>query len=171
MTKSWPIMNLRVDSERRTHNDRATEHKLRDYIAGRWAAKEAAKKAWGADLLSWQQLEVTARGDEGRPTIHCFLPTDKLEHPDADRMITSQQASLSISHDQDYATAVVLAEPLHPKLRAEFVKIKSEARAKTDGSLEHKPEQKQDKAAVSPSNDSTLENLVDLGDSDNASKV
>lgn len=142
MTDIAPMLDVCADRNNPVFQDRAVRHKLRSFVAGRWAAKEAAKKAWGAELLSWQQLEVTARGDEGRPTIHCFLPTDGTGHADAKEMITSQLASLSISHDQDYATAVVLAEPLHPTLRAEFERIMREARAKTDGSLTHKPEQR-----------------------------
>lgn len=33
-------------------------HNLKQALAGRWAAKEAAKKAWGATLVSWKDLSV-----------------------------------------------------------------------------------------------------------------
>jgi phosphopantetheine--protein transferase-like protein len=108
--------------------------KLGRYVAGRWAAKEAAKKAWGASLISFRDLEVDAEGD-GRPIVRCFVPGHRLsESHQSDLKVTLQEADLSISHDGSYALACVLAGPLHPDLRNAFEKIKREAEAKVKGS-------------------------------------
>jgi phosphopantetheine--protein transferase-like protein len=136
---------------------------IREFVGGRWAAKEAAMKAWGADILSPQQLEVS-QDKKGRPSIHCFVP----EGTDADN-ITSQEGLLTLSHDADHVTAVVLAEPLHPKLQAEFVKIMSEARAKVRGSLRSKSEPSEDKREpladerdFFPQSDPQFDNIIDV---------
>ena len=44
---------------------------LANFLAGRWAAKEAAQKAWGANLLSWKDLRVEYKEDTQSPCIIC----------------------------------------------------------------------------------------------------
>lgn len=85
------------------------------HLAVRYAAKEAAVKAFdlacaGAGIpgetLHLADIEV-ARDDAGRPWLRLHGPVSKLaERLGADR------AWLSMSHDGDYATAVVALERL-----------------------------------------------------------
>lgn len=67
-------------------------------LAGIFAAKEAACKALGIPAGNWRALQVSHRED-GAPQIRYAC----AEGP-------APQLSLSISHDGDYAFAVVLAE-------------------------------------------------------------
>jgi len=79
--------------------DRATA------LAGRFAAKEAAKKALaGAPGVGWHQLEVRGGGRE---------PPRLLLHGPARRLAVERgvvQAHLSITHDAGVAAAVVILE-------------------------------------------------------------
>ena len=77
------------------------------YLGGRWAAKEALGKALGCGLsppLTWRQISVLNDG-EGKPF---FTFTAAARRYVKRRRI--QHCHLSISHDGDYATAVVVAE-------------------------------------------------------------
>jgi len=99
----------------------AEQHRIANWLAGRWAAKEAAKKAWGASILSFKDLRVEVSSDDGDVQVVCAVdsPTthDQIE----------QAAKLSISHDGDYAVAVVVATPLHPIIKSELGRRKAEA--------------------------------------------
>jgi len=106
--------------EAQTELDR---RRIATWIAGRWAAKEAAKKAWGATLLSFKDLRVEADA-QGRVQIVC---DSGLQHPDR---VTEQAGQLSISHDGDFAIATVLATPLHHDISADLGLRKAEAGAK-----------------------------------------
>lgn len=99
----------------------ADRQSLARWFAGRLAAKEAAKKAWGANILSWKDLTVEISAFEG-PIILC--------NPFKDPKKPEQEASLSISHDGDYATATVIAAPLDAALVTELKRRKYEAEAK-----------------------------------------
>lgn len=70
-------------------------------IAARWAAKEACAKALGCgigDLLTWRDIEVR-RSENGAPTISLSdSAAARHGHP---------VLLLSMSHDGDYATAIV----------------------------------------------------------------
>jgi len=72
--------------------------------AGRFAAKEAFSKALGTGLrgaISWNEIEVDDN-ERSRPTLR---PTGR-----ARQFLGSRKAHLSISHLDDYATAVVVIE-------------------------------------------------------------
>lgn len=72
------------------------------HFAGRFAAKEAISKALGTGLgaeLSWLDIEVL--GDEqGRPIVHFSEEAKKRFH--------NPHMLISISHSENYATAVAL---------------------------------------------------------------
>ena len=95
---------LAVESNIRTRNRENTAR----WLAGRWAAKEAAKKAWGATKLGFKDVRVEICAD-GQVQVVCHgkIFTHNGELDDAE-----QVGKLSISHDGDYATATVLATPL-----------------------------------------------------------
>lgn len=63
------------------------------WLAGRFAAKEAARKAWaeGAGNISWKEVTVRV-GEMGKPEID----------------IRGSVGRVSISHDADYVVATVL---------------------------------------------------------------
>lgn len=97
------------------------------WIAGRWAAKEAAKKAWDAALLSFRDLRVEIESGGG---VCIICDTHLQEGLSSSRQVTEQVAQLSISHDGDYTLATVLASPLHPDISAELQSRKAEAESK-----------------------------------------
>lgn len=67
--------------------------KKREFLGGRFAAKEAFLKAWGKGLSGAPMKEVEVVLDEdGQPSI----------------LFQGERHPLSISHDGDYAMAVVL---------------------------------------------------------------
>lgn len=76
------------------------------WIAGRFAAKEAARKAAaaGAKGVGWKDVVVQVGGEdgaEGRPEVVLFDP-----NREGDR---GRVGRLSISHDGEYVVATVLA--------------------------------------------------------------
>jgi holo-[acyl-carrier protein] synthase len=68
-------------------------------VAGRWAAKEAVYKALGVPLR-WQQIEILP-DPLGAPTVRIDSP-----HFDPGRL----KVRISITHERNYAAAVVLVE-------------------------------------------------------------
>ena len=79
------------------------------WLAGRWAAKEAAKKAWGATALGFKDVRVRIR-QAGDVEILC---SGKIRVDGSTKPVMAEQVGkLSIAHDGDYAVATVLAEPL-----------------------------------------------------------
>lgn len=94
---------------------------LAQWCGGRFAAKEAAKKAWGAHLVSWRDL-VVEQDKDGAPKISCCLEQESLTQ--------IQEAALSISHDGDYAAATVIANPLIPEISARLEQQRQDARVK-----------------------------------------
>ncbi|MFP3726994.1 holo-ACP synthase [Priestia filamentosa] len=71
-----------------------------EFVAGRFAAKEAFSKAWGTGIgeqLSFQDIEVTS-DDKGKPYIK--------KHP----MWRQKNVHVSISHSELYAVANVVIE-------------------------------------------------------------
>lgn len=86
------------------HNDRTciSSDSIIKWLGGRFAAKEAARKAMGASALGWKDVRVDVRNGSGQPYIIYKLRNTNnqdIEH----------EASLSISHDGDYVVATVLA--------------------------------------------------------------
>ena len=75
------------------------------YLAGRWAAKEAAAKALGCGIgarCSFTDIEVLD-DDLGAPRLHCNAPAAA----NAGKLLNW---SISISHERNYAVAVVIIE-------------------------------------------------------------
>ena len=71
-------------------------------LAARWAAKEACAKALGCgfgELLSWRDIEVIRTGN---------TPPTLMLTPEATKRHGDPTFLLSLSHDGDYAIAVVL---------------------------------------------------------------
>ena len=78
-----------------------------NFLAGRWAAKEALGKALGIGVhgpLSWQHVSVS-RDNEGKPY---FVFSEETESFLLGRGV--MRCHLSISHDGDYTWAIVIAE-------------------------------------------------------------
>jgi len=105
------IVNIkRIKKSLSTYGDKFTQKILSDkeienipvvkkeeFIAGRFAAKEALVKASGTSLI-FSAITILNDGD-GKPSI-VELPKD----------IGNQKIHLSISHDSDYAAAFVIIE-------------------------------------------------------------
>jgi len=72
-----------------------------EHLAGIFAAKEAACKALQIPAGNWLSLQVSHL-ENGAPKLEINLPVELRNTP--------SQLSLSISHDQDYAFAVVIAQ-------------------------------------------------------------
>ena len=100
--------------------DSADNQNLSQFLAGRWAAKEAAKKAWGASQISWKNVRVERQQATGQLGIICTVSpvTEKAETKE-------QEGLLSISHDGDYAVATVIAAPLDSAIAGELLKTRS----------------------------------------------
>ncbi|KAF9889630.1 hypothetical protein FE257_007138 [Aspergillus nanangensis] len=77
--------------------------RLSSWVAGRFAAKEAAMKAVSPRRLKWHQAEVIIPGRDMKPllVIHHVQSVPPL--------VEKHAAQLSISHDGEYAIATVLA--------------------------------------------------------------
>jgi holo-[acyl-carrier protein] synthase len=82
-------------------NSAADVRSLTTWLGGRFAAKEAARKAIGATTYSWKDVRVDITYGSGEPRIICATRNlnEEIEH----------EAKLSISHDGDYVMATVLA--------------------------------------------------------------
>lgn len=74
-------------------------------LAARFAAKEAVSKALGTGIgkVRWQDIEVL-RGPERQPILHLFGEAARLAH-----QLGLQQWSVSLSHTQEHAIALVVA--------------------------------------------------------------
>ncbi|KIY00614.1 uncharacterized protein Z520_03277 [Fonsecaea multimorphosa CBS 102226] len=137
------------DADRQDRDQLARNKQVAAWIAGRWASKEAAKKAWDASLLSFRDLRVGIEPDSGSVHIICDIAgliqtsenasghstitsgsSSSSSSSSSSARVTEQTAQLSISHDGDYAIATVLATPLHADISAELARRKAEAEAK-----------------------------------------
>ena len=117
----WRNSEVLIESKRRH---------VATWIAGRWAAKEAAKKAWDATLLSFRDLRVET---EVGGAVHIICDTAIRTDDDFNHQVTEQVAQVSISHDGDYTIAAVIATPLHQDIKAELTARRTEAEAKVEG--------------------------------------
>ncbi len=125
----------------------AERRQIAAWLAGRWAAKEAAKKAWDAHLLGFRDLRVETETGGGVQIVCDTARLDPRASPapssasssspppgssgwGGSSRTTEQAAQLTISHDGDYTIASVLASPLHPDISAELQIRKSEAENK-----------------------------------------
>jgi len=117
--------------------DTTSSARVRNFLAGRWAAKEAARKAWGAHLLGFKDVRVAfdfadKPGDRhDRSGNHeTAMPGVKVvcepyygaygPNKEAIDAAPTQEGRLSISHDGDYVVATVIAEPLTEHMRNVF---------------------------------------------------
>lgn len=73
-----------------------------EWVAGRWAAKEAAAKALGTHLR-WHDVAIVA-GSDGKPGVHLV---ESAKRPNI-------KIHLSISHERQFAVAMVVAESIEP---------------------------------------------------------
>lgn len=134
------------------------------HIAGRWAAKEAAKKAWGADIINWKDLYIGMEGEDRNRSYIAVSPSG------IDR---EQQGRLTISHDGDYATATVLAECLVSDIKKHLEKSMSEVQAKYEPKTTLKSEKTETKRIDKPF-DATgfdFDNFLDFTEEDNSSST
>ncbi|MCX5747428.1 MAG: holo-ACP synthase [Proteobacteria bacterium] len=74
-------------------------------LAARFAAKEAAKKALRLDGIGWRDLEVVRLSDGA-----CEL----VLHGEAAARVGERTLAMSMSHEGDHATAIVIAERNQP---------------------------------------------------------
>ncbi|MEO8552967.1 MAG: holo-ACP synthase [Kofleriaceae bacterium] len=74
-----------------------------DSLAARFAAKEAVKKALALDGVGWNEIEVVRR-----PSGACELHLHGAARAAADA-IGATDLALSLSHEDNFATAVVVA--------------------------------------------------------------
>jgi len=76
-----------------------------EYLAGRFAAKEAVVKALGCGIgdVTWQDVEIL-RGQDGEPCL--MLKGKAVEHATT---LGLEQWSLSISHTHEHAVALAVA--------------------------------------------------------------
>ncbi|BBP87298.1 holo-[acyl-carrier-protein] synthase [Bacillus safensis] len=73
-----------------------------EFLAGRFAAKEAFAKAYGTGIgqhLSFHDIDIQKKDDKGKP----FIKSEKAE---------GDQVHVSITHTKEYAAAQVLIERL-----------------------------------------------------------
>lgn len=75
-------------------------------LAARFAAKEAASKALGTGIgsVSWQELEIIC-DPSGRPTLQLKGEAQALA-----KQMGVTAAYVSLTHTEDYASAVVILE-------------------------------------------------------------
>ncbi|CAG8171576.1 unnamed protein product [Penicillium salamii] len=81
------------------------------WLAGRFAAKEAARKAApeGAASIGWKDVMVRVQEDGGAFGVGVSRRPEIVYLPPADGSHEGRVARLSISHDGDYVVATVLA--------------------------------------------------------------
>ncbi|UOQ49131.1 holo-ACP synthase [Gracilibacillus caseinilyticus] len=100
MLERQPRMIERVltNSEREAAEALRSEIRRIEYIAGRFAAKEAFAKAIGTGLgkLSFQDIEII-NNSSGAPVLNS-------------NVLTGQKCFISISHSEQYAIAQVIIE-------------------------------------------------------------
>lgn len=100
--KRFPPLNH--DSSSPFQHDKKGTANMSRWLAGRFAAKEALRKAVGTSIVSWKDTYVRTASD-GRPEMVFY------SHPESHGQI----ARLSISHDGEYVIATVIApEPTLP---------------------------------------------------------
>lgn len=80
------------------------------YLAGRWAAKEAFSKALGTGIgesCQWSDISVV-NNTKGRPELSVTGATAETLR----RLVGPNHIHLSLSHETDYACATVIIEGL-----------------------------------------------------------
>ncbi len=74
-------------------------------LAGRFAAKEAVSKALGTGIgvVTWQEIEIL-RGSQREPVLRLHGKAAELAH-----QLELHEWSVSLSHNENYAVAMVVA--------------------------------------------------------------
>ncbi|GGH87640.1 holo-[acyl-carrier protein] synthase [Pullulanibacillus pueri] len=93
------IERILTKMEQEAFYNKGSEQRKKEFLAGRFAAKEAYAKATGLGIgqyLSWQDIEILNDGT-GKPIINV-----KADH----------RIHLSITHTKKYAAATVTIESL-----------------------------------------------------------
>lgn len=99
LQKQPKFVNRILTDQEKLYLEELTEKRKVEFLAGRFAAKEAFSKARGTGIgsdLSFLDIEIH-KDEKGKPFI--FKPQNKGEI-----------AYLSISHSKDYAVAQVIIE-------------------------------------------------------------
>lgn len=81
---------------------------LRNFLGGRWAAKEAARKALGARTLGQKDVRVQVQPQGEVEVLY--------ERKDVTGEIVEQACLCTISHENSYAVATVIAPLVEPKV-------------------------------------------------------
>ncbi|KIW55897.1 holo-[acyl-carrier-protein] synthase [Exophiala xenobiotica] len=124
-------LNRRFPSWAKSESENESKRRqIASWLAGRWAAKEAAKKAWDATLLSFRDLRVETEIGGGVLIVCDTCSADTDSSTGSESKVTEQTAQLSISHDGDYTIAAVIATPLHIDISSVLATRKAEAEAK-----------------------------------------
>ncbi|MER2292752.1 MAG: holo-ACP synthase [Aerococcus urinaeequi] len=92
------VGKLLTENELSTYTDILNEKRRVEFVAGRWAAKEAFAKAYGTGIssqLHFHDIEVS-NDDQHKPLIICNKVTSPIH--------------VTISHTDHYATATVIIE-------------------------------------------------------------
>jgi len=92
------VAKLLTDKELSTYQEMHNEKRQIEFVAGRWAAKEAFAKAYGTGIssqLHFHDIEVS-NDDQHKPLIICNKVTSPIH--------------ITISHTDHYATATVIIE-------------------------------------------------------------
>ncbi|TWU76395.1 hypothetical protein ED733_006646 [Metarhizium rileyi] len=122
----WPAASLKGDgdSERPRSDGQTDLWHTAAFVAGRFAAKEAAIKAHSHRRLTFHDVVIERRAEVGQ-RLGSGPPVARIKaaggHGDDD------SALVSISHDGDYATAVCVA---HLDCAGEFARCRSRTRRK-----------------------------------------
>ncbi|WP_078429415.1 holo-ACP synthase [Alkalihalobacterium alkalinitrilicum] len=93
------ILRILTENERKKYHT-LTKQRQFEYVAGRFAAKEAFVKAIGTGIskeVGWQDIEVVNDVNSGKPSI-AWKGNDKVH--------------VSISHSKEFAVAQVIIESL-----------------------------------------------------------
>jgi len=95
----------KILTENEKHYVLSQKRRLVESLAGRFAAKEAVGKALGVGLrgINWREIEII-RSSSGAPLVALHGRAQAI----ANRLNLSQ-IEISISHERDYAIALVVA--------------------------------------------------------------
>ncbi|HDP78569.1 MAG TPA: holo-[acyl-carrier-protein] synthase [Mesotoga infera] len=83
--------------EKEIYDGLGNERRRMEFAAGRFAAKEAFVKASGCKDIEFSKIQFLA-DDGGRP-----IPSEELK-----RLVNNVDLTVSISHEREYAVAVVI---------------------------------------------------------------
>jgi len=85
------------EEEKKIYNSFKSVKRKKEFVAGRFAAKEAFIKAYGEKNLDFKKIEFL-KDENGKP-----IPGEKLK-----KLLNDIELQVSISHEKEYAIAVVI---------------------------------------------------------------